>query len=108
VFATLQALQAALAANDESAITATAGALHAAASHVNTQLSYYGVLQQRISTAVDLAEKYQVQATVALSEQRDTDLPAAVLELTQIRTAQEAAFGAQAKLQQKSLFDYLS
>ena len=69
--------------------------------------SFYGAAQNRISAAIDLAQKFQVQTQTNLSNLQDTDVAATAVRVTQLSTALNAAMAAQAKRPTSTLFDYL-
>jgi flagellar hook-associated protein 3 FlgL len=107
VFDALNSLRVALNSNDEPAIQASIAKLQAAGDHVNNVLGWYGDLQNRVISATAVAEKFHTQATIRLGEMRDTDMPAAIVELTQIQAQQQAALLAQSNSRRLSLFDFL-
>jgi flagellar hook-associated protein 3 FlgL len=108
VFRALNDLRVALEADDEAGIDAAQAAVRSANDHLNRQLSFYGGVQNRVAGAIQRAQQLSVQERTALSDLRDTDLPAAALELSQARLHQEAAMSAQARGSRSSLFDYLA
>ena len=108
VFAALNDLRLALESDDEAAIDAAQSAVRAAHDHLNAQLSFYGGVQNRVAEAIQRAQQLSVQERTAMSSLRDTDLPAAAVELNQARLHQEAAVSAQAQRRRASLFDYLA
>ena len=107
VFAALQNLQNALQAGDSTAIATAVDGVQTASAYLNQQAGFYGAAQNRITAAISLAQKFQVQDQTQLSTLQDTDVTAAALQLTQSTTALSAAMSAQAKQPTTSLFDYL-
>jgi len=106
-FAALHNLQTALLGGDPNAISQAIGAVKTANDYLNQQLAFYGQAQNRISSSVDLAKKFEVQGQAQLSSLQDADIPAEALQLTQLTTNLSAAMAAQAKRPVTSLFDYL-
>lgn len=106
-FAALNSLQLALTANDPTAIAAAIDSLKAASDYVNQQGAFYGAAQNRISSALSLASKFQVQDQTVLSGLQDTDAAATAVQVTQQTTALNAAMAAAAKRPTSTLFDYL-
>jgi flagellar hook-associated protein 3 FlgL len=106
-FAALQSLQTALQSGDHNAITQALGSLQTASAYLNQQAGFYGTAQNRISSALDLAQKFQVQSQSQLSSLQDADIPTVATELTQLTTSLNAAMAAQAKRPIRTLFDYL-
>jgi len=107
VFAALQNLQTALQAGNTTTIAQAVDGIHTASAYLNQQLGFYGAAQNRIDSAITLAQKFQVQDQAQLSNLQDADVPSAALQLTQATTALNAAMSAQAKRPTTSLFDFL-
>ena len=107
-FAALNALRVALENNDSAAISQAQSALHAADDYVNVQAVFYGNAQNRVASSIDLAQRFQLEHQTELSQLRDTDVPAAALQLTQLQTQEQASLAVQAKKSGMSLFDFLS
>jgi flagellar hook-associated protein 3 FlgL len=107
VFAAVNALRVALEANSESGIQTALESLRSAGDHLNTQLSYYGMIQNRTNTSIDRAHQVDVQCQTDLSGQCDADIVAATLELNQGQLHQQAALSARARQPAGSLFDYI-
>jgi flagellin-like hook-associated protein FlgL len=107
VFAAVRALSVALDANDPDAASSAMSMLETASEHLNQQLSTFGIAQNRLEASVDAAHQIQLRAASELAARRETDVPAAILELTQANTNLQAALGAQAQLPRTTLFDYL-
>jgi flagellar hook-associated protein 3 FlgL len=106
-FAALNNLQLALQAGDTNAISTALASIKTASTYLNQQLGFYGAAQNRIASALDLAQKFQVQTQAHLSNLQDTDVTAVAVEVTQASTALNAAMAAQAKRPTSTLFDYL-
>jgi len=81
--------------------------LHEAHAHLNTQLGFYGAVQNKVEEATDFAAKLEVREQNLLSVIRDADIAAAAVALTQATTHQQAALSARAQMPRGSLFDYL-
>lgn len=107
VFAAVNSLQVALQNNDQNGITQALGAIQTASSYLNQQLGFYGAAENRISSALDLAQKFQMQDQTQLSNLQDANLPTVATELTQLNTGLSAAMAAQARRPTSTLFDYL-
>ncbi len=107
VFAAVNSLQLALQANDQTAISQSIDSIHAASTHLNQQLGFYGAAQNRISTSLDLAQKFQVQTQTRLGDLQDADAASLAVQLTQDTTTLNAAMAAQARKPHTTLFDYL-
>ena len=107
-FAALHNLQTALQSGDANAITTAIQGVKTANDYLNQQLGFYGAAQNRISSSIDLAKKFEVQAQTQLSGEQDADVPAEALAISQANTALDAALASQAKRPHNSLFDYLT
>jgi flagellar hook-associated protein 3 FlgL len=108
VFAALASLTQALQAGDSDAVIDAVSKIKLSLDHMNSALTFYGGVQNRIASSAALIDKYQLQWKQALSDRRDADAIAAVTELETAQTQQSAAMSARAKFSQRSLFDFLS
>jgi flagellar hook-associated protein 3 FlgL len=108
VFAAVNNLRVALLNNDQPGVLAAAGSIQTAQDYLNQQAAFYGAVQNRITNALDVAQKFQLQSQTALSNERDTDVAAAATELTQEQLSQQAAMQADASIPRNSLFDILT
>jgi flagellar hook-associated protein 3 FlgL len=106
-FAALNNLQTALQSGSQTAITQALDSVHTVSTYLNEQLGFYGAVENRISSGIDLAKKFQLQDHTRLSDLQDADTAAVAVELTQLNTSLDAAMAAQAKRPSKTLFDYL-
>jgi flagellar hook-associated protein 3 FlgL len=107
VFAAVNSLRVALLNNDQAGTIAAAASIRTAQDYLNQQGAFYGAVQNRITNALDVAQKFQLQSQAALSAERDTDVAAAATELTQEQLSQQAAMQAQAAMPRNSLFDLM-
>ena len=106
-FAALTNLQVALQNGDLTGINNAISSIKSASDYVNQQLGFYGAAENRITAALSIAQKYQVQTQTQLSNLEDTDVTAVAVQVTQETTALNAAMAAQAKRPTSTLFDYL-
>ena len=107
IFAAVNSLRAALQNNDEAAMATAIGNVNGAANHLNQVLASYGSGQNQVQEALNVSSNLEVTLQSELSVIQDADLAAAILELQQGQTAQEAALTSRAQLPRGSLFDYL-
>ena len=105
-FSALENLQMALASGNTSAIQTAASGINSAQDYLNLQSTFYGDVENRISTALNLAQMFQTQDTAQLSSEQDTDVAAQALQMTQDTTQLDAAMAAAAKQPTTSLFNY--
>ena len=108
VFAAVNSLRVALANNDTAGINTAIGSLKTAQDYLSQQLAFYGGVQDQISNAQDVAQKFQLQDQTALSSEKDTDMAAASVSLTQEQASYQAAIEAESTVPRTSLFSYLS
>jgi flagellar hook-associated protein 3 FlgL len=106
-FAALNNLQLALQSGNTTNITAAISNVQTAGDYVNQQLGFYGSAENRITSAIDLAQKFQVQTQTQLSNLQDTDMTSVAVQVTQETTALNAAMAAEGKRPTSTLFDYL-
>lgn len=107
VFARVMALRDAFLANDEVVGRTALDALTTAGDHLNSQLAFYGTAQNKVQAADNFGQNLQVQLRTQISDLADADLTAAILELNQGQTQQQAALSSRAQLPRQTLFDFL-
>jgi len=108
VFAAVNSLRVALANNDQPGISAAITSIKAAQDYLSQQLAFYGGVQNQISNAQDVAQKFQLQDQTALTGLKDTDVAAASVALAQQQANYQAAIQAEAAMPKTNLFSYLS
>ena len=108
IFAAVNSLRVALANNDTSGITAAIASIKTAQDYLSQQLAFYGGVQNQISSALDVAQKFQLQDQTALSSEKDTDVAAASVAMSQQQASYQAAIQAESAMPRTSLFSYLS
>lgn len=107
VFQAVNNLRVALHLNDRDNIENALGQVRTAAEHLTIMQSSYGAVQNRIAEGLDVAAKRSLALKSQIATVEDADISAAILELTESRYQQEAAYAAEAKRPRTSLFDYL-
>jgi flagellar hook-associated protein 3 FlgL len=107
VFAAVNSLRIALTNDDAAGTAAAAASIQKAQDYLSVQSTFYGAVQNRVTNALDIAQKFQLQWKSALSNERDTDIAAAATDLTQEQLSEQAAMQAQASMPRTSLFDLL-
>jgi flagellar hook-associated protein 3 FlgL len=108
VFATLTNLYNGLMNNDQTAVENSTTALQAASDHLNESLAFYGTVQDQLQNASNFASSYNTQLQTQIGQLEDADVTAASLELSEGTTQLQAAFEAEAKMPQTTLFNYLT
>jgi flagellar hook-associated protein 3 FlgL len=107
-FAAINLLLTALQSNTTAGITQATDDLKSAGDYLNSQLSFYGAAETRVSDALTLSQKFQVQEKTDLGQVQNADLASAAMQLTQASTQQQAALAVAAKIQQTpNLFSLL-
>ena len=107
VFSSISNLRNALSNNDQAGIDAALSNLQSASKYLNTQLAFYGAVQNRVNSAIDFGQTLQTQLKTQQSTLQDADLTESITELSQASLQQQAALAAQKQLPRTSLFDYL-
>lgn len=108
IFAAVNSLRVALANNDQPGISTAIASIKTAQDYLSQQLAFYGGVQNQISNAQDVAQKFQLQDQTALSNEKDTDIAAASVALAQQQASYQAAIQAESAMPRTSLFSYLS
>jgi flagellar hook-associated protein 3 FlgL len=107
VFNALNQLRLALEADDTSGIETALALTKKSAEHINSEITFYGSVQNRVQQCVDTASAMRVRLQTALSETEDADITAVALELTQANLQVQTALAARAQVKRTSLFDVL-
>ena len=108
IFAAINQAVISLNANNTAAITASIDGLHTVATYLGTQQTFYGTVENHITTAVNTAQSLDVSLKTQISSIRDSDSVEASLAVNQTNIQEQAALAAESKLQTKTLFDYLA
>jgi flagellar hook-associated protein 3 FlgL len=106
-FAALNNLALALQSGSNGSITQAISALQTASSYVNEQTAFYGAAENNVTSALNLAQKFQTQDQTQLSGLEDANAAVVAVQVTQASTALDAALAAQAHKPTSTLFDYL-
>jgi flagellar hook-associated protein 3 FlgL len=106
-FAALNSLTQALQSGNTTTIAQAVNVLQGASDYVNDQTGFYGAAETQISSALDLAQKFQTQDQTQLSTLQDADATTLAVQVTQASTALNAAMSAEAHMPTTTLFDYL-
>jgi flagellar hook-associated protein 3 FlgL len=106
-FAALNSLAQALDSGNTANITQAVNAVQTASNYVNDQTGFYGAAENNVSSALDLAQKFQTQDQTQLSGLVDANTATLAVEVTQASTALDAAISAQAHKPTTTLFDFL-
>ncbi|HLJ49530.1 MAG TPA: flagellin [Bryobacteraceae bacterium] len=107
VFQQVTNLRNALQNNDQAGIESALGSLTATGTYLNTQLAFYGNVQDEVQRATDFGSNLTTQLQTQLSGIQDADMTQAITDLTQASLQQQAALGAEGQMPRTSLFNYL-
>lgn len=108
VFTALNSLVTALNSNDQTAVQTSMDGLSKVAQYMNQQLAFYGTTQDNVAAATNSAQSQQIAFESQISNLQDTNMAAAILDLTQSQTQQQAALGSEAQIPRTTLFDFLA
>jgi flagellar hook-associated protein 3 FlgL len=108
IFAAVNSLRIALANNDTAGINTAISSIKTTQDYLSQQLAFYGGVQNQISNAQDVAQKFQLQYKAALSNVKDTDIATASVALAQQQASYQAAIQAESTVPRTSLFSFLS
>lgn len=106
-FAALNGLVQALQSGNTTSIGQAINVIQTAANYVNNQTGFYGTAENNITSALDLAQKFQVQDQGQLSNLEDANAATLAVQVTQDTTALNAAMATQAHKPTTTLFDFL-
>lgn len=107
VFFAVTSLVQALNNGDTSSVNQAVGLVQTAATFLNSQQSFYGTLENRITNSLSTASALDTSLKTQISNLRDTDVAQAAVELTQGQTELSAALESESKIPATSLFNYL-
>lgn len=108
IFAAVNNLRVALANNDQTGIGNALSSLQLAQNHLSESLQFYGGVQDQLSNASSVAQKFQLQYQTALSQDTSTNEATEAVDLTQEQTSIQAALQSEASLPKTSLFDLIT
>ncbi len=107
VFNAVNSLLLGLQSGNVAAIGSAVNSLQVAGVYLNTQLAFYGSVQNRVQDAQNLASQQSVQLKTQLSQTQDADIAAVAVQLTQDQTHLQAALTAESQLPRTTLFNFL-
>jgi flagellar hook-associated protein 3 FlgL len=108
VFTSINNLRQALLNNGSAASVSSALAdVQSAGSYLNQQLAFYGNVQDQLTSSTNDVKNNETNLQSQISGIQDADEAAAITQLTEGQTAQQAALVSRAQLPKTTLFDYL-
>jgi flagellar hook-associated protein 3 FlgL len=108
VFLSITNLRTALLNNDQAGITSAVADLQTSGTYLNTQLAFYGSVQNQVTSGLDFSKTRETQLKTALSGIEDADLAQSITELNQAQLQQQTALQSRARIPRTTLFDYLA
>jgi flagellar hook-associated protein 3 FlgL len=108
VFGAINGLVTALNNNDQTAIQTSVNGLGKVAQYLNQQLAFYGNTQNQVAAATNYAQTQQVGIQAQIGNLQDTDMAAAILDLTQAQTQMQASLQSRGQIPKTTLFDFLA
>jgi flagellar hook-associated protein 3 FlgL len=107
VFYSVASLYTALQNNDPAGISNALANVTGADSYLNSQLAFYGSVENKVSSATDFGNSLKLQLQTQLSQLQDTDEASAIVQMTQDQTAEQAAIQSWSQIPRTTLFDFL-
>ena len=109
VFTSINNLRQVLLNNGSAASVSSALAdVKTAGAYLNQQLAFYGNVQDQLTSSTNDVKNNETNLQSQISGIQDADEAAAITQLTEGQTAQQAALVSRAQLPKTSLFDYLA
>ena len=108
IFTAISQTITALNANNTANIGTSIDSLHVVSTYLGTQQSFYGTVQNHLTTAITASQNLDVSLKSQISAIRDADSVEASLAVTRGGIEEQSALAAEAKTQTKTLFDYLA
>ncbi len=108
VFAAVNSLLVSLQNNDQAGVATAGSSIQTASGYLNTQLAFYGSVQDRIQTAQSSASQQNLQLQTQLGQTQDADIAQVAVQLQQEQTQLQASLTAEGQLPRTSLFNFLA
>ena len=107
ILGSLEGLRQGLLNGDDTAINTANIDLKSAATHLGTVQSFYGTAQSTITSALDIAMKFELSLQSELSGLTSADMAEAITVEQSAQTQQQAILAMRAKMPRGSLFNML-
>jgi flagellar hook-associated protein 3 FlgL len=107
VFAAMNAVRTALLNNDTTSLNTAVSQVSDASTYLNQQQSFYGGVENTITSALDQASTQSLNYQTELSNKQDADETASILAMQQYTTSLQAALTSEAKIPHQTLFDLM-
>lgn len=107
VFSSIAGLYTALQNNDINGINTAIQNITGAGSYLNTQLAFYGSVENKITGATAFGNSLQLQLQTQISKLQDADSAQVIVQMTQDQTTQQAALQSWSQIPRTTLFDFL-
>lgn len=103
----VRAVYTALMNNDDAAVRDLSDELGAVSNHVNSSLTFYGNIQERVREARNTGAQMKLRLDSVRSGIEDADLATAIVSMQHLQFQREAALQIRGSFPNRSLFDYL-
>jgi flagellar hook-associated protein 3 FlgL len=107
VFGAITSLYTALQNNDQAGIDTAITNLQSTSTYLNTQLAFYGTVQDRVASATTFGATLTTQLQTEQSGIEDANAAQAITNMTMATTDEQAALAAEKEIPQTTLFDLL-
>ncbi len=107
VFGTMTSLYNALQNNDQAGIDTAITNLQTTSTYLNTQLAFYGTVQDRVASATTFGANLTTQLQTEQSGIEDANAAQAITDMTMATTDEQATLEAEKEIPQTTLFDLL-
>jgi flagellar hook-associated protein 3 FlgL len=106
-FSAIQNLATALNNNDTAGVQTAVAGLANVGTYLNRQLAFYGTTQQTVQNATNYGQTLQTQLQTQVANLEDADSAAAIEQMTQAQTQDQAALQSEALMPRTTLFNFL-
>jgi flagellar hook-associated protein 3 FlgL len=107
VFGTITSLYNALQNNNQAGIDTAITNLQSTSTYLNTQLAFYGTVQDRVASATTFGANLTTQLQTQQSGIQDANAAQAITDMTMATTDEQAALEAEKQIPRTTLFDLL-
>jgi flagellar hook-associated protein 3 FlgL len=106
-FSSIQNLATALNNNDTAGVQTAVAGLSNVSAYLNQQLAFYGTTQQTVQNATTYGQTLQTQLQTQVGTLEDADSAAAIEQMTEAQTQDQAALQSEALMPRTTLFNFL-
>lgn len=107
VFSSILGLYTALQNNDQTGINTAIQNITGAGTYLNTQLAFYGSVENKVTDATNFGNNLQLQLQTQINQLQNADSAQVIVQMTQDQTTQQAAIQSWSQIPRTTLFDFL-